>query len=84
MQGDYGVSEESGAAAAPEAESDENSFLAPKDAFGGECKEGDTYTVKVVGVYEDELELAKVDKESKPADMDSTPDSRMDEMAGGA
>lgn len=67
--------------AAESESSDENTFLAPKDAFGGECKEGDTYTVKVVGVYGDELELAKVEKAEEPKP-ESTPEMRMDEMAG--
>ncbi len=84
MTGDYGVSEESEAMESPESEaSEENTFLAPKDAFGGDCKEGSTYTVKVVGVYEDEVELAKVDKAEAPKETESTPEMRMDEMVGG-
>lgn len=81
MTGDYGV-EEPARESTEEIPSDDNSFLAPKDAFGGECKEGDTYTVKVVGVYGEELELAKVEKEKEP-ETESTPESRMEEMAGG-
>ena len=63
-----------------EEESGEESALVPKSMFG-ECKPGDTYKVKVVGIYDDEIELAKVsdDKpdESKP---ESTSDSRMESM----
>lgn len=82
MTGDYGVAEEPARESSEETPADDNSFLAPKDAFGGECKEGDTYTVKVVGVYGDEIELAKVEKEKEP-ETESTPEMRMEEMAGG-
>ena len=52
--------------------------LLPKSLFGGDCKVGDEYKVKVVGVLEDELEVEPV-KESK--ETESPGKSRM-EMAG--
>lgn len=60
--------------------SDENTFLAPKSAFK-ECKEGDTKKVKVVAVYEDEVELAYVDSDKKEEPKEETSDDRMQRMA---
>lgn len=50
--------------------------LLPKSLFGGDCKVGDEYTVKVVGVLEDELEVAPVKKEEQKPER---PKSRMEE-----
>ena len=61
-------------------------FLAPKTAFG-DVKPGDTCEVKVVHVYEDEIELEYVrsdEEESEtptPSAMDQSMNS-MDAMAG--
>jgi len=52
--------------------------LLPKSLFGGDCKVGDEYKVKVVGVLEDELEVEPI-KEAKESE--SPGKSRM-EMAG--
>ncbi len=58
---------------------DSKSFLAPKDAFGGDCKVGDTYTVKVTGIYGDELELAPADdKSATEAAPDKSSDADME------
>lgn len=46
-----------------------DTFLAPKSAFGGDCKVGDKYTVAVAGVLEDELELKYVKDDSGSKDM---------------
>lgn len=53
-----------------------NTTLVPGDFFGGNCKVGDTYTVKVTAVYDDEkeIEYVKDDKEES---------SEMDKAAGG-
>lgn len=59
-----------GAPAEAEEGSDEReSTLVPASLFGGDCKIGDTYTVKVVGKYEDELAIEHVPdaREEKPA-----------------
>ena len=51
---------------APDNEKDGgNTALIPKTLFGGDCKVGDTYTVKVVGVLEDELEVEPVKEGSE-------------------
>jgi hypothetical protein len=80
--------EEAGAAEAPEKESmpegegmaeGEDTFLAPKYAFGSECKVGDKYTVEVVSVMEDELELKKVSSDKS----DKKEESEMDETEMG-
>lgn len=43
--------------------------LLPASLFGSDCKVGDTYTVKVVGKYDDELEVEHVaDKEEEKSE----------------
>lgn len=51
--------------------------LLPASLFGSECKVGETYRVKVVGKYDDEVEVEHVrdKKEDKP---------KRDTMAGAA
>ena len=39
-------------------------FLAPKSAFGKDCKPGDVYRVEVLHSYESELELRQVKDEN--------------------
>jgi hypothetical protein len=52
---------------------DEDTFLAPKYAFGEGCKPGDKYTVEVVSVMEDEIELKHVKKaKEEKSDEDET------------
>lgn len=51
-----------------ETEEGEETALLPRSMFGEDCKVGDEYTVKVVSVLEDELEVAPVKKEEKPED----------------
>ena len=47
-------------------ESDSETFLAPKSAFGSyKCKVGDVKKFEVVHEYEDEVELKYLGKESK-------------------
>jgi len=53
--------------------------LLPKSLFGGDCKVGDTYTVKVVGVLEDELEVEPV---KKGESSDEAPGKSRMQMAG--
>ena len=55
--------------------------LVAKSALGGECKVGETYSMKVVGIYDDEVELAKVKSgESKSEDTDDA-DAKIESMA---
>lgn len=63
-----------------EAEENESS-LVPKSLFG-DCKVGNTYKVKVVGIYDDEVEIEHVSekKESKDYAM-ADAESEMDDMA---
>jgi len=83
MPEDFYGTESEAEAPAPNVEEDagEESALVPKSMLG-DCKPGDTYKFKVVGIYDDEVELAKVkeeksDTETKP---ESTSDSRMESM----
>lgn len=52
------------AASKPE-DSEEKNFLIPKSAFGGECKPGDIYKIKVVSVLDDELEVEPAGEDKK-------------------
>lgn len=55
--------EPAGGAAPPDAgeASDSPSAVISKEAFGGhECKPGDTYTVKVLAVHDDDVEVQVV------------------------
>lgn len=58
---------------APEEGADEKeTTLVPKSLFGGDCQIGDTYTVKIVGKYEDELEVEHVpDKQEEQSEGDT-------------
>lgn len=54
-----------------EESTESNTALVPKSLFGShECKVGDTYTFKVAGIYDDEVELAPV-KEDKESNVES-------------
>lgn len=61
--------------------------LLPKSLFGGTVKPGDTLTVKVSAVYEDEVEIetAGTEPESETPDKTTTPpptaDQEIDMMA---
>lgn len=44
---------------------EQETALLPSSLFGGDCKVGDTYTVKVVAKYDDELEVEPVSEKSK-------------------
>lgn len=50
--------------------------LVPRSFCGPDCKVGDTYTVKIVSLYEDEAELELVNEKNKDQ-------SEMDKAAGG-
>lgn len=54
--------------------------LLPKSLFGGDCKPGDKYTVEVVHVYDDELEVKPSGKAAADDNSNRTEDSPM--MAG--
>ena len=70
-------------------DSENESALVPKSLFGGECEVGETYTVKVVGKYEDEVAIEHVpdSKEENSEPSDDTMEGamgKMDMMAEGA
>ena len=73
----YPEGEASNTTAENEREDNETALL-PKSLFGGDCKVGDEYKVKVVGILEDEIEVEPI-KETKESE--SPGKSRM-EMAG--
>ena len=68
----------------PEDESDDGqeSAMVPKSLFGGDCKVGDTYTVKVVGKYDDELAIEHVpdSKEEESMPKEDTMEGAMGKM----
>lgn len=87
MDKNYGMEEEAPKPDAPEGEEggDENTFLAPKSSFGGDCKVGDTYTVKVVASMDDEIELSPVKEDKKPEpESDQSMESELSSMAASA
>ncbi len=57
---------------------DQETVLVAKSALGEGCEVGSTYKMKVVGVYDDEVELAKV-KESEGGEDDS--EARLESLA---
>ena len=44
-------------------DSESESSLLPKSMFGGDCKVGDVYKVKVIAIHGDELEVEKAGEE---------------------
>lgn len=44
-------------------ENEQESALLPKSLFGGDCKVGDVYKVKVVAIHDDELEVEPAGEE---------------------
>ncbi len=51
---------------APEQEGDgKETALLPSSMFGGDCRVGDVYSIKVVGVYDDEIEVEHVPKKKE-------------------
>jgi hypothetical protein len=80
----YGTESKQPEAEEPEMEeSGEETALVPKSMLGGNCKVGDTYKVKVAGIYDNEAELELV-KEKEESKDDSEPDveARMMAMGG--
>lgn len=68
----------------PEQEGDgKETALLPSSLFGGDCKVGDTYTIKVVGKFDDQLEIEHVSdkKEESEDDTMAGADKAMDAMA---
>ena len=65
--------------------SDGETVLVAKSALGGNCKMGEVYPMKVVGIYDDEVELAhKKDDDKEEASEDdsgSSMDSKLDGVA---
>ena len=61
----------------PGEDNGEETALLSKSLLGGECKVGDKYTVEVVGVLEDEVEV----KAAKEMPSEADPKSRL-QMAG--
>ncbi len=64
-----------------EEEKDDTALL-PKSMFGGDCKVGDVYKVKVVAIHEDELEVEpagedKSDKKEKSEKSETMDDDMM-------
>lgn len=79
-------SDNPGPAESPEAENEEESSggttLIPKSVFGGrEFNPGDTIEFKVTHIYEDEIAVEPVGKESK-SEEPSPADMQLDMMAG--
>ena len=71
--------------AAPEKEggdedSGESTALLPKSMFGGDCKVGDTYTVKVVHVWDNELEVEPVESGGEEASSEEAPMAAAESM----
>ena len=59
----------------PNPDNESETSLLPKSMFGGECKVGDVYKVKVVAIHGDELEVEpageeKTDKQESTEDED--------------
>ena len=82
MDEEYGSAPNTAGDQAPDSPEDEGqeTALIPKSLFGENCKVGDTYTVKVTDVLEDELAIEPV-KESTEEKSEMPGKSRM-EMAG--
>lgn len=57
-----------------------NSALLPKSIVG-EAKPGDTITLKVLHVYEDEVEVGKYESESNNGQEEMSPEAQLDELA---
>lgn len=59
--------------------------LVAKSALGGNCKMGEVYPMKVVGIYDDEVELARDKNDDKEeageGDSGSSMDSKLDSVA---
>lgn len=64
-----------------EAKDEGETVLVAKSALGGECKVGDTYSMKVVGIYDDEVELAKSESGAKESEKEDNSDSDIEAMA---
>jgi len=65
---------------------DAETALLPKSLFGGECKVGDVYKVKVVAVHEDELEVEPAEskeKESSEGNDENDMENPVDRMQRG-
>lgn len=73
----YSEEEESG----EESPSSSNSALLPKSLLGGKAV-GDTITLKVVKIYDDEVEVAPQESEEKPK-APMTAEEEIDQMAYG-
>ncbi len=54
---------------APEQDGDgAETALLPSSMFGSDCKVGDTYTIKVVGKFDDQLEIEHVPEKKEEAE----------------
>lgn len=66
------------------ADSERETSLVPASLFGGNCSVGDTYTVKVVGKYDDDLEVEHVPDKTEEKSEEGTmkeASSKLDMMA---
>lgn len=64
-----------GEGSSPNPDNESETSLLPKSMFGGDCKVGDVYKVKVVAIHGDELEVEpageeKTDKQESTEDED--------------
>jgi hypothetical protein len=64
-----------------EGKSEGETVLVAKSALGGDCKMGEVYPMKVVGIYDDEVELARSKDESKEEGDEESGESKLDAMA---
>lgn len=64
-----------------ESKDEGETVLVAKSALGGDCKVGETYPMKVVGIYDDEVELARVKSGEKESEKESDSDSDIEAMA---
>lgn len=55
--------------------------LVSKSALGSDCKVGETYSMKVVGIYDDEVELSKVKSGGEKSEDTDDADSDIEAMA---
>lgn len=61
-------------------DSEAETSLLPKSLFGGDCKVGDTYKVRVVAIHGDELEVEPAGEESDKKDSEDDMANPVDRM----
>lgn len=78
-------SKESDSKSNSETENESESSLLPKSMFGGDCKVGDVYKVKVIAIHGDELEVEPAGEEKSDKNESSEDEDMMnpvDKMMG--